>query len=726
MVDNIQDSKPYTIMLIASGSDTTPYIRLVRAGIEEKLKEFPGKTPLLEVEYLETDKFSGPLYDRHLKELVQDKIADLHPDIYITLDWSAYNLIHQIQEETGDDHPIITTKSDENPNISRELYFPPQPAINVVGTTRLALTLFPNTKKILLIEGSSDSEQADLVLANESLTQAGFPVGIESLTNSTVSDLRSRIASVPEGTLIFFIRYSQDPFGRMYQPIDVLQNISNQSQNPIFCGMDTFVGNGALGGLVISNTKRGRIIADDALKILTGIPPDQIKIDSASYNEYQFDYRELVRFGIDPSHLPEGSIILFQDKSFWEKYQWIIIGLSALFLIETLLIVLLLLNRKHRISAEELLRKSEERYRILIDKAPDAIIVYDVDHNRFIDANQTATRLLGCSRDQLLTKSYHDFYLEEQSNSVDLATSIQEHLSQVFLGEDVEFERRIRTCNKKEIYCDVRLVNLSGDYPRTIRASFIDITLRKQAEDKLNRLYEELEQRVLERTKELQTTQEAFRQANIRLNLLSGITRHDILNQVTGLLGYLEFSLEEIPEGQVHKYLTTCRELTGSIQAQIEFTRVYEDVGTHEPIWQNLRAVINRVHLLLPQNPFQWHIEITPVSVLTDPMFEKVFYTLVENTARHGESVTDIKFTTEVQNSDLIIIYEDNGVGISIKDKKKIFNRLFGKHTGYGLFISQQILSITGLTIQETGIPGSGVRFEIFVPKGKWRIIESE
>jgi signal transduction histidine kinase len=69
-------------------------------------------------------------------------------------------------------------------------------------------------------------------------------------------------------------------------------------------------------------------------------------------------------------------------------------------------------------------------------------------------------------------------------------------------------------------------------------------------------------------------------------------------------------------------------------------------------------------------------------------MFEKVFYTFVENSIHHGEQVTDVRFSTAVKNSTLIITYEDNGIGIAQKDKQKIFDRLFGKHTGFG-FLSQ-------------------------------------
>jgi signal transduction histidine kinase len=64
---------------------------------------------------------------------------------------------------------------------------------------------------------------------------------------------------------------------------------------------------------------------------------------------------------------------------------------------------------------------------------------------------------------------------------------------------------------------------------------------------------------------------------------------------------------------------------------------------------------------------------------------------------------------------------EDDGVGISSKDKSLIFNKGFGKHTGLGLFLAREILAITGMVIMETGFPGKGARFEIIVPPGAFR-----
>ena len=93
----------------------------------------------------------------------------------------------------------------------------------------------------------------------------------------------------------------------------------------------------------------------------------------------------------------------------------------------------------------------------------------------------------------------------------------------------------------------------------------------------------------------------------------------------------------------------------------------------------------------------------------------------MENALRHGEHVTKISFRSVKHPDGLMIIYEDNGIGIPEKDKDCIFFKGLGKNSGLGLFLIQEILAITGITIRENGEPGKGARFEIFVPAGVFR-----
>jgi signal transduction histidine kinase len=108
--------------------------------------------------------------------------------------------------------------------------------------------------------------------------------------------------------------------------------------------------------------------------------------------------------------------------------------------------------------------------------------------------------------------------------------------------------------------------------------------------------------------------------------------------------------------------------------------------------------------------------------VFADPLFERVIYNLIDNALRYGDDkMTVIRFSLLESDGNLVLTCEDDGEGIPYEEKKHLFRRGFGKHTGLGLFLSCEILTITGMTIRENGEPGSGARFEIMVPTGHFR-----
>ena len=108
-------------------------------------------------------------------------------------------------------------------------------------------------------------------------------------------------------------------------------------------------------------------------------------------------------------------------------------------------------------------------------------------------------------------------------------------------------------------------------------------------------------------------------------------------------------------------------------------------------------------------------------TVFADPLIVKVFYNLMDNAVRYGGKIATIRFSAKISGDDYVVVCEDDGVGILVEEKEKIFERDFGKNTGLGLFLSREILDITGIMIRETGGPGKGARFEITVPKGMYR-----
>jgi signal transduction histidine kinase len=215
----------------------------------------------------------------------------------------------------------------------------------------------------------------------------------------------------------------------------------------------------------------------------------------------------------------------------------------------------------------------------------------------------------------------------------------------------------------------------------------------------------------------------ALHKANKQLNLLSDITRHDILNQLLVLRGYLELSHDVIDKPEALKeYIKKEQHAAITIEEQITFTRDYQNLGVSASAWQNVNARIRNAMVALPLRAV--HIEPDPADpeVYADPLFEKVFYNLIDNALRYGgDQMKTIRVSSQESDTSLVIVCEDDGVGITVEDKKKLFRKGFGKHTGLGLFLSREILAITGITITGNGVPGKGARFEITVPKGAYR-----
>ncbi len=216
---------------------------------------------------------------------------------------------------------------------------------------------------------------------------------------------------------------------------------------------------------------------------------------------------------------------------------------------------------------------------------------------------------------------------------------------------------------------------------------------------------------------ERKQTEEALSQANKKLNLLSGITRHDIKNKVITIQGFLRFAQKIKDIDEIQPFLDKIQDSAKAIEHQIDFTKDYQDLGVKSPRWLNLSTMI-----IFARNP-AIHItdETGNLQIFADPLFEKVMYNLTDNTIRHGEIATDVHISVLTESENVLIIWADNGVGVPADKKEMIFHRCYGKNTGFGLFLIREILAITGMTIQETGELGKGARFEITVPNGKWR-----
>ncbi len=330
----------------------------------------------------------------------------------------------------------------------------------------------------------------------------------------------------------------------------------------------------------------------------------------------------------------------------------------------------------------------------IINTLADPLFIKDRTY-RFVRVNNSFCQFTGHSREDILGKTDYDLFRKEEA---DVFRTKDEEIFRTGLENENEesittgLTKNTRTIStKKSIY-----TNSSGE--EFIVGIIRDISGRKLEE-------------------------EALHQANRKLNLLSGITRHDINNQLAALSAYLELSRESLNNPVLTaEFIAKEEKITETIVHQINFTKDYEDMGVKAPQWQNVNRVIRSVTASLPVRNISIDAGDPSLEVFADPLLEKMFYNIIDNALRYGgEQMTAIRVTSSTDNDELILVVDDDGTGISADDKKKLFTRGFGKHTGLGLYLSREILAITGITITETGTPGRGARFEIRVPKGVWR-----
>jgi PAS domain S-box-containing protein len=215
---------------------------------------------------------------------------------------------------------------------------------------------------------------------------------------------------------------------------------------------------------------------------------------------------------------------------------------------------------------------------------------------------------------------------------------------------------------------------------------------------------------------------EALQAANKRLTLCSEVSRHDIMNQVTVLSGYVEIDRETTSDAPAREHLEAMSRSISKISDQLAFTRDYTRIGTKEPQWQNLESVALAAWMETRQDCIRFVPDDIPYDVLADILLVRVFYNLMDNSLRHGRSVSEIRMSAHVSDGGLHLVYEDDGVGIPHKEKAEIFDYGYGKNTGYGLFFVKEALGLTGASIIENGAPGKGARFEMVFPNGRFHL----
>jgi PAS domain S-box-containing protein len=342
--------------------------------------------------------------------------------------------------------------------------------------------------------------------------------------------------------------------------------------------------------------------------------------------------------------------------------------------------------------------KEREKARSYLEIVGTTVIAIGTDQT-VIMVNPAGCRLLGRHEEDVLGKNWFDTCLPErvrETSREGFVRMLARGISHPEPGENV-----IVTAGGEErsVTWHSTLIRDEDQAIVGILGSGDDITDRKLAETTLLRV-------------------------NQKLNVISQLTRQDLTNQTFVLNSYLELAKSHAAgQDYIIETLEKGIQEIRLIHETIEYSKDYQDMGAKPPTWQNVKMMMLFGLSHISIGNIRHSIETGDLGIFADPLLEKVCQRLFENSVKHGGHVTRIRVWHTVTPNGLTIFFEDDGIGIPQEKKEQIFLRSedTGRATTRSLIFVREILSITGITIRETGEPGKGVRFEMAVPKGAWR-----
>ncbi|WP_320176363.1 ABC transporter substrate binding protein [Maridesulfovibrio sp.] len=334
----------------------------------------------LDVEFMDSKRFMNKKNLSAFRNMLKMKIDSVDKyDVVITSDDNALNFVLKNKNEFFPDTPVIfcgvndqslARSLDSNENITGVIE-----AVSMRENIRIIIDLVPGLKTVYLIVDDTPSGQADLQLADSVHHEFSDLKLVEiPLKRMNWTEMKDVLGRLPADSAVLLLSAYRDKDGVAKSFEGGLQEIISSSNRPVFHIYEHGIGNGLIGGKVISHYEQGAIAGRIALDILNGKSIKDIPVvEDGEANRFVFDRVVLDHFKIKDSKLPAGSIILNEKHSVWGVHKIEIV--AGLFVIAVLLVFSIALSvayMKLR-NAQEEVRLSRERFALAMAANKDGV-----------------------------------------------------------------------------------------------------------------------------------------------------------------------------------------------------------------------------------------------------------------------------------------------------------------------------------------------------------------
>jgi len=373
----------------------------------------------VQTEYMDTKRIHNPRYLQQLRGIYKTKFDKRAFDVIISTDNNALNFLLKHHHELFPQTPVVFcgVNNYQDAMLTGDKWFTGAvESLDMREILDTVLELHPETKQIVMYGSNTPTYFANKKYLSRLIPDYEGRVGFRFVEGRNIKEVQDDIGRLPDNRLILIISSIRDEQG-IPLPFRVLPGIMTSVRRiPIYGCWDFLLGHGIVGGKLISGFAQGETAAKMALRVLHGEKVENIPVLKKSPNRFMFDYNQMMRFGLNLSDLPGGSILINKPSSFYSQYKgWVwtaIIAVSCLLLF----IVGLGINIVRRKRTEAALRKSEERYRTLFKQSRDAIAIVRQD-GTIIDANGSFSKLFGYEREELMQRNAKDLWADPVERS---------------------------------------------------------------------------------------------------------------------------------------------------------------------------------------------------------------------------------------------------------------------------------------------------------------------
>jgi ABC-type uncharacterized transport system substrate-binding protein len=281
-------------------------------------------------EHLDLNRFPSPQYRQLARSYFRDKYRETPIGVVVVDGLIALDFVLSWRAEMWAEVPVIFYGVDEVS--AAQLNLPPNVTGFVAhqtfrGMLNAARVLVPGLKRVAMV---GDPPERDAYRRNYRQEMATLAAEVEfiDLTGLAVTEVKKRVAVLPNDAVVFYTAIFVDGAGEVYTPQSALLAISGVTSRPIFIDVESQLGYGAVGGFVYSLTSAAQEAVRLAVRILNGENASQIPVVKIDLNKPIFDGRELKRWNIREDRLPPGSEIRFREFSIWEQYRWQMTSIS--------------------------------------------------------------------------------------------------------------------------------------------------------------------------------------------------------------------------------------------------------------------------------------------------------------------------------------------------------------------------------------------------------------